>query len=422
MAINFIPPQDTLPWKTHRTWNDVARWYAGLAAVRRAATPQLQATTKELVAKHTATLDRIRALTLFAQRDVRYVAIEIGIGGWQPHAAADIFKNRYGDCKDKVTVLGTMLREIGVDSYYVLINTSRGTVDRDFASHRAFNHAIIAIRLPKDVATKGLYAMIDHPKLGKLLLFDPTSENTPLGVLPPHLQESQALIVTDDGGELIEIAAHPPEASQLVRQATLKLDVTGKIEGDVREVRTGAIAAAYRGAMQQLNETERKQYVESMLAWHLAQYELKDLAIENFDDVAKDLVVKYTLVAPAYAKRASGMLLVRPRVLGRKPEGIVDLKERKIGYETNGPTLEVDEVTMSVPAGLGADELPPPQKVSTPVVSYASESKFESGVLRYRREYRVHRFAVPLEGLAEMNKAFSQILTDERSAAVLMAK
>ncbi|HVR40472.1 MAG TPA: DUF3857 and transglutaminase domain-containing protein, partial [Thermoanaerobaculia bacterium] len=188
MAINFIPPADALQGKTHRTWSDVARWYAGLVGARRMASPQLQAKAQELVATQSAPLDRIRALTTFAQRDVRYVAIEIGIGGFQPHLATEIFKNRYGDCKDKVTVLGTMLREIGVESFYVLINTERGTVDRDFASHSVFNHAIIAIRLPKEVPSKGMPATIEHAKLGRLLLFDPTSENTPLGVLPPYLQ------------------------------------------------------------------------------------------------------------------------------------------------------------------------------------------------------------------------------------------
>ena len=51
----------------------------------------------------------MKALAQFVQHDVRYVAIELGIGGWQPHSASDIFAHRYGDCKDKATLLSSML-------------------------------------------------------------------------------------------------------------------------------------------------------------------------------------------------------------------------------------------------------------------------------------------------------------------------
>ena len=61
---------------------------------------------------------RLRAPAAFAQRDIRYVAIEIGIGAYQPHAARDVLLNRYGDCKDKVTLLAAMLQEVGIESYY----------------------------------------------------------------------------------------------------------------------------------------------------------------------------------------------------------------------------------------------------------------------------------------------------------------
>ena len=68
------------------------------------------------------------ALSEFMQKDIRYVEIALGIGGVQPHPARDVFSNRYGDCKDKVTLLSAMLKEVGIDSYYVVIHTERGSV------------------------------------------------------------------------------------------------------------------------------------------------------------------------------------------------------------------------------------------------------------------------------------------------------
>ena len=81
----------------------------------------------------------------YVQSDIRYVAIELGIGGWQPHPAKDIYSNHYGDCKDKATLLSTMLKEIGVDSDYIVVNTRRGAVNAEtppaalFQSHYSWH-------------------------------------------------------------------------------------------------------------------------------------------------------------------------------------------------------------------------------------------------------------------------------------------
>jgi hypothetical protein len=419
MAINFLPPQQLPQGRAHRTWDDVAHWFYGLADGRRAATPELQAKTRELTAGKTSTFDKIAALAAFAQRDVRYVAIEIGIGGIQPHMAGEIFSNRYGDCKDKVTVLSAMLHEIGVDSYFVLANATRGVVEPSFASMASCNHAIIAIKLPADAPLKNLYPVFNHPKLGKLLLFDPTSHVTPLGYLPDELQESRVVLITPDGGEVVSVPSLPSEANRLDVTAKLKLDDGDVLQGEVREVRTGMLAAHMRSYLTSLkSDTERKQYVERRFAYHMTQSNVSDLVIENLDDIDKDLVFRCNLRATGYSKRAAGMLLVRPRVFGQKSEGTIDMKERKFGYVTQGPSLETDEFEIAVPPGHVPDELPSPLTIATNAVSYTSESKFEHDVLRYKRRYKVQTFGVPLAGLAELNKAFSQISADERSSAV----
>jgi transglutaminase-like putative cysteine protease len=81
-------------------WNDLASWYVGLAQDRAAPSTQITAMARQLTANSPDFLSKVSALTRFLQSQVRYVAIEIRIGGYQPHAAADTFKNRYGDCKD----------------------------------------------------------------------------------------------------------------------------------------------------------------------------------------------------------------------------------------------------------------------------------------------------------------------------------
>jgi Domain of Unknown Function with PDB structure (DUF3857)/Transglutaminase-like superfamily len=415
MAINFIPPQTQLAGKSHRSWDDVARWYGTLTAERRAPSAEVQAKAAALTAGKQTTLEKIAALAAFAQRDIRYVAIEIGVGALQPHPATSILTSRFGDCKDKVTLLAAMLKSIGVESYYTLVSTDRGVIDPKFASVAGFNHVVIAIKLPEAK---------DYPAVvkGNLLLFDPTSASTPFGTLPSYLQDNDLLLVTEGGGELIHVAPHAPSVNRFHIAAKLTLDPDGTLHGDVQETRGGWLAADFREGIEAMNEAQRKQWFEQRLSRYLAQSQLSDLTFENLPDLGKDLLVHYKLTAPAYAKNAGGLLLLRPRVLGSKAEGVLDLSERTYAYESDGPSLETDEIDIALPPGFAADELPEPLALNNKVASYRSETKLENQTLHYRRQYRIEAFVVPRADLPELNGLFTKIAADERASAVLKGK
>jgi hypothetical protein len=394
------------------TWNDIGKWFGDLALPRSMPTPPLQAKTHELAKSN----DALRAIARFTQRDVRYVAIEIGIGGFQPHAAGEVFSNRFGDCKDKANLLRAMLKETSVEAFHVLVHTSRGVTNPNYPTLGAFNHVISAIRVTPEQA-KGLAAVIDHAKLGKLLLFDPTSTLTPYGQLPEYLQASRGLLVTAEGGELIALPSHPPETSQLRRTAKLAIDAQGTLSGSVEEVHSGTMAVSMRAALQPLHEAERVQMIESRLASHMAALTAADVTIEHLDDPETDLVIRYKLNAPQYAKRAANLFIIRPRVIGQKADKLIDAK-RVYAYETDGPSLHTDEVEIRIPPTMKLDELPAKVDIKTPVIQYNSASTFADGVLHYSRRYALQTFSIPRESFTELNAAWKQILGDERASAV----
>ena len=164
------------------TWNDIGAWYDGLVRPRQEQTAAIRAKVAELTAGAPSDWDRIQRLASYVQSQVRYVAIEIGIGGHQPHLAGDIFHFGYGDCKDKAFLLSTMLAGIGIESHLVLINTERGAVVPEFPT-RSFDHAILAIRLPGSMPAGHMDAETPDGKLGRLLFFDATDPlRAPWGV------------------------------------------------------------------------------------------------------------------------------------------------------------------------------------------------------------------------------------------------
>ncbi|MBI2214770.1 MAG: DUF3857 and transglutaminase domain-containing protein [Acidobacteria bacterium] len=419
MFVRYFPPGGSeLERRVHRTWTDVGRWYGALAEGRVTNSPDITAKASELVRGRTSFLDRMRAVAGFAQRDIRYVAIEIGIGGYQPHRATEIFENRYGDCKDKVTALRAMLRALGIDSHYVLVNTNRGTVRREFASIHQFNHVIVAVPLPKGEG-ESLPATVVHPTLGRLLLFDPTNSVTPVGQLPWYLQGDLGLLVTPAGGDIVELDAHDASVNRLERTATLEIGANGTLEGSVREVRSGWLAATLRDRLLSLTDSQRAEYFDSRMANHLPRHTIAGLTIENLEAIDEDLIVSFELSAQDYVRPAGGLLLMRPRVYGTKAGSRVDLEKRRYAYAFEGSSSESDAFTITLPPALRVDELPAKVSVSLGPLTYESESTVDTdNVLHYERRYVSRSGTVARDRLEELNRAFDEIAKDERSVAV----
>ena len=140
-----------------------------------------------------------------------------------------------------------MLKEIGVESYYLSINTTRGGVTANTPPQMYwFNHEIIGIRLPEELNDPTLLAIYRHPTLGKILVFDPTDEITPLGQIRGELQSNYGLLVTQGGGDLILLPQLAPSTSGTRRTARLKFAESGELSGDVTELRRGDSALYQR--------------------------------------------------------------------------------------------------------------------------------------------------------------------------------
>jgi hypothetical protein len=419
MALTYLargPAAD----KSHASWRDVGAWYSSLAAPRLATTPEIARKTAELVASAATPWKKVEALAAFVQSQIRYVAIPIGISSHQPHAAGDVLANRYGDCKDKATLLKTMLREVGVDSYYVLVNSERGAVNPEFPSVLNFDHVILAIRQPPN-AEEGLFAKVNHPALGRLVLFDPTDALIPLGTLPDAEQSAYGLLVKEDGSELLPLPLHSPSACRLIRIGSLKLLPDGSLSGSVQEQRWGRFAAEARAAYRRAEGESQKKVLESFLAQSLGHFQLTAGSLENLDN-ADDIGLTYRFTAPNYGKTAGPYLLVRPRVLGAKAIGLGDKQTRQYPVSLLTASVESDRFDIELPAGYEVDELPLPVTVDYSFARYASSIEKQGNNLHYERHYLMRQVEIPKERFDDFWNLQRLISADEHSYAILKKK
>ena len=421
MVVSLFPPNGAAN-KGFMTWKEEGAWEANLERGRRDPSPDIKQKVAQLVASSPTSVDKMRALARFVQHDIRYVAIELGIGGWQPHPAADVFTHKYGDCKDKVTLMSSMLGEIAVDSYYVSINTNRGAVTAQTpASMGLFNHEIMAIHLPDGLNDPSLAATTVHPKLGKLLFFDPTDEMTPFGQINGSLQANHGLLVTPDGGELVELPALPPAMNGIQRTAKLSLTASGTLSGDVQETRVGDRAWTQRWALRTVSkDVDRIKPIETLLSRSLGTFQITKASVGNLNLTDQPFVYNYSVVAPNYAKSAGNLLLVRPRFIGLKSSDLLETKEpRKYPVEFEGPTRDTDTFEIALPAGYEVDDLPPAANAEFSFGSYHSKTEVSGNTLRYTRIFELKELSVPLGKVEDLKKFYRIIASDERNTAVL---
>ena len=421
LVVSFFPPGGGAN-KGFQNWKEMGNWEAGLEQGRRDASPEIKQKVVSLTGSAATPLGKMQALAKFVQGDIRYVAIELGIGGWQPHPAPEIFTHRYGDCKDKATLLSSMLHEIGVESFYISINTVRGGAAPDRPPMIGwFNHEILAVQLPESVKDNSLVAIVEHPKLGRLLIFDPTDEYTPFGQLRGELQANHGLLVTPDGGELLKLPQLPVTRSGVQRTAKLKLSPNGTLSGDFVETRHGDSGLWQRMTLKSVTkEADKIKPIETMLSHSLSTFQITKASVLNLNLTDQPFGYQYSLVAENYAKNAGNLLLVRPRVLGTKSSDLLETKEpRKYPVEFDGPSRDTDTFEIALPAGYEVDDLPPPVDADYGFASYHSKTEVNGNMLKYTRSFEVKELSVPLNKVEELKKLYRIIAGDERNTAVL---
>lgn len=422
MGLKYFPDNPKLRAKATGSWKEVGLWNDELDQPQSVATPAIKAKVAELTAGMTNPVQKMRALSQYVQKNIHYFAVEIGIGGWKPHSAGEVFAHQYGDCKDKANLLVTMLHAAGFQSYLVFVDDRRGFVQPNYPSI-FMDHAILAIRLPDTVNDPSLYAVVNDPKLGRLLFFDPTNEYVPLGYIPSYLQDSYGLVAAPDGGHLMELPLLPPATNRLLRVATLTLSPSGNLSGEIREVRWGSPASDEREEFLETRPSKRAQIFESFLGNFLNNFQLTNASLGNLNNYADSLTLDYKFIAPDYAKSEGNLLILSPGVVGDKYTTDLNLftvngKPRQYAIQFDDATLRSDIFNIKLPAGYVPDGLPRPVTASCDYATYRSDTTVANGVLHYQRTLEINKVTVPKDKLPQLRAFLQKIAADQTSAAV----
>lgn len=266
----------SVAWTTFRSWAEIGQWYGNLAFPQSKPTDAIRARAEDLTRSSKTPDAQIRAIYDFVSTQIRYVGIDFGVGRYRPHTAAEVLADRYGDCKDKDTLLEALLQAKGFSTAPALIGAGIAPV-ADVPSPSTFNHVITTVNLPQ----------------GRLWL-DSTPMVAPYGFLASLTRNQAALVVPGSGmAQLVTTPASGPFPYTENFQAVATLDSEGKLTGkitsayhDDNELLIRALARAVAPA----DWDKASQYISSATGFG---GNTSNTQFEHIDDDGSPIVLTY---------------------------------------------------------------------------------------------------------------------------------
>jgi len=413
VGVNLLAPSGRRPVLS---WNEAAKILADLNDGQAEPDSAMASKAVSLTATAASEMEKITAIGRFVQQ-VNYVSIQVNLargGGYRPHVATQVFQKLYGDCKDKANLMRAMLKAAGITAYPVAIYSGDRThVSAEWPSLGTFNHAISAIRVGPETKAP---AILEHPKLGRLLFFDPTDPYVPAGFLPDHEQASLALVGTPDSGDLVRVPAGLATAGARERHVSATLKADGSLEGSFVEKRTGELlpdaVAIYRSS-------SKIDYVKMIERWVGASVPGSITSGVEVRDTAGEFELKGQFASRTYAKSPQPRMLIFRAGLLHHGELRLSEKTRKYPIVIDADAID-ETVRIALPPEFKVDELPDQMHVDSPFGKYDASWVVDSGTLVFKRKLEMQAQSVPAAQYSQLKRFLDTIGAAAEQPVVLV--
>ena len=383
---------------TYADWNAVGRWYWGLVKEQLTVDAKIRdgvATALSTVSADASEAEKVAAIYRHVITTTRYVGLEFGIHGYKPYRTTDVYDRRFGDCKDKASLLKVMLAEAGIDSKLVLVRTrDQGTIGPAPASLAAFNHAIVYV-----------------PSLDTYL--DGTAEFSGPSELPYGDQGATALIILDGvgdaaGAELRTIPVSSAEANLQVTDQRITLAADGSATILQEQRVEGAQSSRWRQSLQA--EKRRSEQLASVWGRTYPRVKVKKLALPGIESVLQPVQIEATLEVPELAQVQGDRL--RLPVLGYRGaivRGLAPQAKREHDLLMTSPAIEEHSIELKLPPGYKFSEVPPASSRTGKHGNYSLEidARDDGATIRYRLEYSTIR--IPADEYSDFREFLREV-------------
>lgn len=420
LGVSYFPSgENKAGLRALKDWADVSSWLTAFVDPPADPGEAVRAKAAELTASARTEVEKIRVIAAFVQR-TNYISIQMNLtrgGGYTPHRAEDVLAKNYGDCKDKATLMRALLKSAGIPSYLLVIHASdRHFVRSEWPSPLQFNHAIVAVRVSPETV---LPTVAEFPRLGRLLIFDPTDPVTPVGDLPRREQAANALVIAGPDGGLLKTPQTPASSNRIESAIEATLDASGRLDAHMTRTYFGQAASSIQGLATERGNDELRRSFERSLGSRLGGVAVKQ-AVTSGQIEEGHVQLTLEVGVDHFAQLVQGLAIVKPGGLALGHDYVFAAGERRMPVSLSAEMYR-DSVRLKLPPGYAVDELPDAVKLDSRFAVYQASWKADGGDVLFEQSLEVRGVTVPAREYATLRSYFEGV-GGKQVAPVVLAK
>ncbi len=354
------------------SWQEFGKWIIKLNSKRDTLSP---ATVEKIKVLTTGLSEKqkIQILYEYMQKHTRYVSIQVGIGGWQPFDALTVDRLAYGDCKALSNYMYSLLKAVGISSYFTLISAGENAPHllENFPS-QFFNHAILTVPVEKDT-----------------LFLECTNPYLPYGQIGSFTDDRTALMITKNGGQLIHTKFYEPDQNFIYTKSYVSLNSKGSGIGNIKLLFGGVNFDNAKMLSIKSNDDIKKELYKEL---EISNFIINDFSFEQPDKSEPIILNSLNITIDNYATILEKKLII-PLNLANKLTEIPNItQDRKSDIVIRRPQTEIDTIVYKIPIGYKIENVPKVVSVSSSFATYSAICKITNeNTIIYVRELSLNK-------------------------------
>ncbi len=386
-------------------WKSYGQWQLALNADVCSLSPQREQEIRQMTAGLKTEQEKARFLYNYVQQNMRYVSIQLGIGGLKPFAAGFVDQKKYGDCKALTNYMYALLKAVGIRSHYAMVNagTNEEPADLDFPAD-PFNHVILCIPFKNDTTW-----------------LECTSATQPYGKLGTFTENRNALLVTEQGGKLVSTPKSTVTDNQFNSLVQVKLDAEGGAVAKVNIKSSGGYRDLFVEGLPSISEDKRKEYLIRSL--NFKQPDVFEVKLGT--DSAGIKEVNFDLEYGTFAEVSAGTKkFYRPRVFDLWQLTLPSADKRRNDFYFEHPMLKSCTTVISLPEGFEAESVPDNVSLKFSYGTYEASYVYDAAKNQVTSKvtFKLNKQVIPAGKYTEMQQYMDNIARVQNKKLVIHRK
>jgi len=383
------------------SWKSMGIWYNSLVKNVNTLSPAFGEEIKKMTAAAANDKEKIKIIYEYLQKNFRYVSIQLGIGGFKPFSADFVHKNKYGDCKALSNYMEACLNTVGIKGYSAWIMGDRypNIVDPDFPND-PFNHQILCVPLRQDT-----------------IWLECTSNTADFGVLGSFTENRCALLLTENGGVLINTPKSKATENKLSCTSTINLkeDASGSVDVDLHS--SGQFKEIFLNyVFDEKKDAQKKFFIDYM---DFQQPDDFDISYSKADQTAPVKLQMAIEKIPEFS--AGNKMFLNPRIYKIWSYALPKAENRTQDFYFQHPLIKTDTSIYILPEGFGVETLPKTKELSFEYGTFKSTYRFDEAQKRIITTARLEldEYKIPAAKFLATKKFFNDVLGEYTEKIVI---